>query len=41
MTILGVGSCSGDVKPGDGFEVSSWSCGDLFFAVQDAQVGVR
>jgi Domain of unknown function (DUF6766) len=28
------------VKSDDGFEVSSWTYGDLFFAVQDAQMGV-
>jgi hypothetical protein len=36
LTVFGIGSGAGDVKPGDGFEVSSWSYGDLFFAVQDA-----
>jgi hypothetical protein len=40
LTTLGVGSCAGDVKSGDGFEVSSWTYGDLFFAVQDAQMRV-
>lgn len=40
MTAWVVGSCAGDVKSGDGFEVSSWTYGDLFFAVHDAQMGV-
>jgi hypothetical protein len=40
LTVLGVGSRAGDVESGDGFQVSSWAYGDLFFAVQDAQVGV-
>jgi hypothetical protein len=40
LTTLGIGSCACDVKSDDGFEVSSWTYGDLFFAVQDAQMGV-
>lgn len=40
MTAWVVGSCAGDVKSGDGFEVSSWTYGDLFFAVHGAQMGV-
>ena len=40
LTTLGIGSCACDVKSDDGFEVSSWTSGDLFFAVQDAQMGV-
>lgn len=40
MTVHGFGSCAGDMESGDGFQVSSWAYGDLFFAVQDPQVGV-
>jgi hypothetical protein len=40
LTARVVGSCAGDVKSADGFKVSSWAYGDLFFAVDDAQMGV-
>jgi hypothetical protein len=41
LTIPGVGSGGGDVKPGDGFEVSSWTNGDLFFTVQGSSPTAR
>jgi hypothetical protein len=35
-----VGACAADVESSDGFEISSWIYGDLFFAVHDTQVRV-